>query len=303
MVKCDFCDGDVDYLPFQCRYCGKNFCKTHRLPENHECTFEFKNNPYVVKKISPQVQTNYSDYTEDIAKEQEGFNRWARRGRRSSMGAGSMFNPFGPKKTRTATYTLMGLQLVFLILSYIPVIAPHLYLSVEGLSQFWFHTIITSIFTPNDILDLIFNLIFIYFLGRLIEGRFDSKVFFELYVVSGLIAGAFALLIQLLFSFIPGYSGITAVPMSLVSGAMVGLIAFMTLMLPDTKIRLFMMFIPISLRTRNLLWFFVGFYVIFGVISLFTGYTIGFIINIASIAGAMGGYIKIKALRQENQWR
>lgn len=302
MVKCDFCDEEVDYLPFQCRYCGKNFCKNHRLPENHDCSFEFKNNPYVVKKIAPHVETSYQDYTQSTASNREGFNRWARRSRRSSMGGGGMFNPFGQKKRLTATYALMGLQFAFYIMALFPEIRPHMYLSVDAISNLWFHTIITSLFTPDDILSMILNLIFIYFLGRLVEGRFDSRTFFELYVISGLITGAFALLLQLLFSFMPVFAAITGEPMSLMPGCMVGLIAFMTFLLPDTKIRLFMMFIPISLRTRNLLWFFVGFYVIFGVISLLSGYTIGFIINIASVSGALGGYLKIKTIRQQNQW-
>src|SRR4030043_1948583 len=25
------------YLPFQCQYCGGQFCNVHRLPENHLC--------------------------------------------------------------------------------------------------------------------------------------------------------------------------------------------------------------------------------------------------------------------------
>ena len=44
MVKCDVqgCDEVLDYLPFKCRYCEGTFCKKHRLPENHQCSFTFK---------------------------------------------------------------------------------------------------------------------------------------------------------------------------------------------------------------------------------------------------------------------
>lgn len=38
MVKCDFpgCDNE-EVLPFRCKYCGKQFCVKHRLPEYHNC--------------------------------------------------------------------------------------------------------------------------------------------------------------------------------------------------------------------------------------------------------------------------
>jgi Zn-dependent protease len=35
-MKCRKC-GQVTYLPFQCPYCGDQFCSEHRLPETHEC--------------------------------------------------------------------------------------------------------------------------------------------------------------------------------------------------------------------------------------------------------------------------
>lgn len=34
---CIYC-GTKDYLPYQCNYCGQNFCYEHRLPPNHNCT-------------------------------------------------------------------------------------------------------------------------------------------------------------------------------------------------------------------------------------------------------------------------
>jgi len=35
-MKCQKC-GQETYLPFQCQYCGGQFCNIHRLPENHMC--------------------------------------------------------------------------------------------------------------------------------------------------------------------------------------------------------------------------------------------------------------------------
>lgn len=36
MAKCEFCGVEVE-LPFQCNYCGKRLCESHRLLENHDC--------------------------------------------------------------------------------------------------------------------------------------------------------------------------------------------------------------------------------------------------------------------------
>ncbi len=35
-MKCQTCGQEI-YLPFQCPYCGGQFCSQHRLPENHAC--------------------------------------------------------------------------------------------------------------------------------------------------------------------------------------------------------------------------------------------------------------------------
>ena len=40
MKFCEFCGAELDYLPFTCKYCGGDYCPKHRLPENHECSFE-----------------------------------------------------------------------------------------------------------------------------------------------------------------------------------------------------------------------------------------------------------------------
>lgn len=36
MYECDHCDDRVD-LPYQCNYCGGQYCPEHRLPEGHDC--------------------------------------------------------------------------------------------------------------------------------------------------------------------------------------------------------------------------------------------------------------------------
>ena len=54
---CQFCAKPTGIFGFKCK-CEASFCKKHRLPENHDCNFDFaaegkkilaKNNPVVVK--------------------------------------------------------------------------------------------------------------------------------------------------------------------------------------------------------------------------------------------------------------
>jgi predicted nucleic acid binding AN1-type Zn finger protein len=35
------CSKSLGILPFHCR-CSLEFCVKHRMPENHQCTFDFK---------------------------------------------------------------------------------------------------------------------------------------------------------------------------------------------------------------------------------------------------------------------
>ena len=37
MVKCDYCNHNIDGLPWRCKYCGQIHCSDHRLPESHNC--------------------------------------------------------------------------------------------------------------------------------------------------------------------------------------------------------------------------------------------------------------------------
>lgn len=39
--KCHLCEKKVGLLAFDCK-CGKVFCSRHRLPENHDCSFDHK---------------------------------------------------------------------------------------------------------------------------------------------------------------------------------------------------------------------------------------------------------------------
>jgi hypothetical protein len=69
MARCTFCKKETGYLPFHCKYCGNSFCSEHRLPENHNCTFEIqfkkidknlREEPIINKKIEEKKVKEFS---------------------------------------------------------------------------------------------------------------------------------------------------------------------------------------------------------------------------------------------------
>lgn len=52
--RCAFCEEIIEGLSFSCKYCGKIHCGTHRLPENHECTFILVSNS-LGKLFNPDI--------------------------------------------------------------------------------------------------------------------------------------------------------------------------------------------------------------------------------------------------------
>lgn len=49
--KCSFCKKRINLLEFDCK-CSKIFCLKHRLPESHNCTFNFHFNREKIFKDS-----------------------------------------------------------------------------------------------------------------------------------------------------------------------------------------------------------------------------------------------------------
>ena len=52
-LRCSFCDckKKISLLnQFKCR-CGLIFCSKHKLPENHNCTFDYKNLKLKMEKV------------------------------------------------------------------------------------------------------------------------------------------------------------------------------------------------------------------------------------------------------------
>lgn len=319
MAKCSFCEESGEYLPFSCSFCGNKFCKTHRLPENHNCSLEFKDSRSLVKKITSNPEKTASEI--DISQpnfRKANFQRKEQREGSNRFQPSQRINPFGFNTKLKATYVVMALILFFFL---VQVILSIIESSVDGLTtdslqqyitltardftvgNLRFYTILTAMFVPEGIISLIFNLLVIYSVGKLIEGRFGGKIFIKIYILSGLITGGMVILWQILFSAtgIENYNDILKFGFTTTSGSILGLITFMIMLLPRGEIYLFF----IKIKTKNIIWILVGFYVVFGIFShlSYGGYAMddpyrfpSFILYYASTFGVIGGYLTIKRM-------
>jgi hypothetical protein len=38
MPSCEYCGEATERLAYECDYCGESFCRSHRIPESHDCS-------------------------------------------------------------------------------------------------------------------------------------------------------------------------------------------------------------------------------------------------------------------------
>src|SRR5215211_4594913 len=114
-------------------------------------------------------------------------------------------------------------------------------LSTDGLRQGWFWQLLTFQFLHGGLFHLLFNLVIIWYCGRVIEARLGTANFLKIYLASGVLGGIFQGLLAMAF---PAYFGQSVVGAS--AGAC-GLIAAFALLEPEATF-LFMFMFPIKAR-------------------------------------------------------
>ena len=115
-------------------------------------------------------------------------------------------------------------------------------------------TFITSMFMHANFIHIFVNMVTLFFIGSLVEKILGPKRYFFFYLISGLFAGLFFVLISLLFTTDLNTYAVGA------SGALFGLIGLLVLLTPDLPV--YAMFIPIPIKIKYagpgfliLLWF------------------------------------------------
>ena len=156
MVKCDVpnCTESIQYLPFTCKYCGRTFCKNHRLPENHNCSFDLKakNVPSAVpirsttiasnRNVPPKVPSEFSRETvRPLRVETPNIRRQQEQNDYST--------PFiAPTNTIKYTYIIMIVNGILFFLNIIPYYFSLNIYSLQYLYYYW--TLFTSLFIPGE---------------------------------------------------------------------------------------------------------------------------------------------------------
>lgn len=312
MAKCNYpeCDEILNYLPFKCRYCGGTYCKKHRLPENHKCSFELQIQP------QKEVSQDFKSSKEDVKKKEinqipedktyaqidKEMRNYIREQERAAMPpppsrSGGLFRSrsrgYSPFITRASkpigTYSLMGITTFFFFLSLIPSTWSYILLNLNYFSSYFIlhiPTIITSIFTPGltgrytlDWLSWIFTLLILFWSGKVIELQMGTKFLVTLYIISGMANGIVILFLQSIGLVIqyPFFLSMTQnpFPYSTHQGGYYGLMVFLLYRIGlDREMRFYLFFIPIRMKARYILYVIIGIqlaYGIYGTIILLFG--------------------------------
>ncbi|MHA1819070.1 MAG: AN1-type zinc finger domain-containing protein [Promethearchaeota archaeon] len=305
MVKCAYCGKDIDYLPFKCRYCHKYYCREHRLPENHACTYEFREESLRELNQKKTVSAHKILYSDDsMDSRQRGFRptRPRNTGRRGNFLGGTpiaLRNILGAYKKPVLTYTIMVTSIVMFILSFFSQIIPYIFLnSVYLIPPFYrYSTLLTAMFIPTypsffSFINVIFFLIMIWFTVRMIELRFGWKLALKLYIFGALFTTFGILLIQLSLLLIGGIS-FNFIGYITSWGALNALIAFSSRDNPEVEITMLLWFFPVRIKKKHILTIFIVFDLIFGLMNLiaFNPY---FIDLFSNILGALAGLLLAK---------
>ncbi len=305
MAFCEFCGEKISFLPFKCKYCGGAYCKEHRLPEYHQCTFELE---HVSVTTSDLKESNLR--VSDNGKGAINVKKYIKRQDKQKKKDVKFYRRYPTNRTE-----FRGIKLLLLLIIIISTIAiifrtygidEYINLSLNGIIfKFTFHTFITSLFIyPFDLSGSIFFFsIFLiaimfylaYKMGKLIEGAFGQKFLFKLFLFSGFISILFYLLLRVaLISFLPILNILFYDGVGLVWGGLFGLFTFTIFPAMNQKLTAILTIIPVRMSGKSFLIIIVLFRLL---PALFYGLAISpvyFLFYIPELGGILGSYLVYK---------
>ena len=287
MTFCENCGEQITYLPFKCKYCGGVYCKKHRLPENHQCTFEIKHGPIIPLNLreSPSKGVNSHRTSRE-------FKKYIKRQEKQKQRTIKDYESYGIKKTKTSSITY--LIIAIFIMSIAAMVYP-LYLTLSSYSflGFYFWTFFTSLFVSytSDFFGLFFLailILFFYMIIKNIERVFGTKFLLQLYFICAIFTGLVYILLMLLLQLIYG-SGII-VPYGLASGALLGVICFMIFMNWNREMTFLIFFLPIRMKGRTIIIFLVLLKVVPGLLFAM-GNPFYLLVYLPDLGGILASYL------------
>ncbi len=307
MTYCEFCGDQIGYLPFNCKYCGGTFCKKHRLPENHECTFELKHVP--VESPTPRsLKRRYQDvdlkkpasheYLDQGPKALKKYLKRQEKERKKTVRTYETSQKSFARSTQfMGTKTLFVMIIIFSIVGLVfsaSGLSHYIYLSLHSLVfNFTYHTFLTSLFVSEvdffGFFFLIIMLFFLYFMARNIEARKGSKFLIEIYIISGLFTALFYIILRLaILPLMPIENPFDWV--GLAWGGILGLLSYSLFPIMNQQITSMMVFLPIRLKGRTFLYIIILFRLIPGLL-LAVSTPVYLLFYLPDLGGILGAYI------------
>lgn len=316
MTYCEFCGDQISYLPFTCKFCGGTYCKKHRLPENHDCTFELKHVP-----VAPATQKEpRRQYKEAIPKKLTSkvyldkgprtLKKYLRRQEKQRVKSLKQLRGYSDTARR-----YQGTDIIFLLLISLTVMAmifvyfglgEWMYLSLNALAtKFTFHTLFTSIFidriNPYDpffFFALFFVFIMLYFtykITKLIEMANGMKFVIKLFLFSGFFAIIFYFLLRVaLISYYPIYINSFRDSVGLLWGGIYGLISFIIFPTIDREKSALLAFVRVRMTGKAFLYMIILIRLLFGLIYGLTYDLLFFLVYLPELGGILGSYLVYK---------
>ncbi|MHC1576095.1 MAG: rhomboid family intramembrane serine protease [Methanosarcinaceae archaeon] len=247
--NCWIC-GKRESMMYRCRYCGKTFCSEHRLPERHAC--EGLERGYNSSGGSAggsngagyRGATSSGDNVEDMMKEM-----LKNTAKTAAKGAANDF----VSRTRRQVSTSPSMAIIAIcVISFLLEIIPgysmlfQLY-PMDILSRPW--TLVTHMFIHASFGHLFFNMFVLFFFGRELERRVGTNMFIYVFFISGIVSAL-------------GFSATTTSPIPMVgaSGAIMGVFATITVLVPNLPIYVY--FFPMKIKYALILFIILDFVLI-----------------------------------------
>ena len=257
MPFCHHCNEEMGYLPFKCKYCGGTFCKEHRLPENHDCTFEIKHTPTIspIKKRKREFDKEVIRYTPsgEDKKMQKFLKKQEKQKRRTNRIYDRTI-----RETQSVSYSTYLIIIIFAFSIAATIPTATLYLSLSSLSflEFYIWTFFTAPFvyysgSPFGIFLLFFFILIFYNTIRIIEMRFGGKFLLQLFLISTFFSGVLYVLLWLPFYMVNPSMNIY--PIGLAFGGIIGIISFLIYFSMNTEMTMLIMFIPMRMKGKVIL--------------------------------------------------
>ena len=248
----------MGYLPFKCKYCGGTFCKDHRLPENHDCTFEIKHTP-----IPSPIKEKGRDYSKDPIKnshsnEEKKMQKFLRKEKKQKKRASKIYDRHIKESPTTTISTYLIITILVFSIATIISESSNQALALSSLSflNFYIWTFFSAPFVYSTgsffgLFILFFFILIFYNTVRIIEMRFGGKFLLQLYLISTFFSGLLYFLLW--FPFHLSIPDLKIIPVGLAFGGILGIISFLIFFSMNTEMTMLVMFIPVRMKGRIML--------------------------------------------------